>query len=126
MRATSRRLPVSTLWWTPGRVASAVSIEVEAGEAAEALRLAERIDHDRSPSIERRVAFLLEQAKGYVQRRDYGSALAVLQTASHEAPEDVTHRPAAHQLVSTVIHRARRGVATEAARLAARAGLTIG
>jgi transcriptional regulator with XRE-family HTH domain len=118
------------VYWTafgPVNVAMyAVSIEVEAGEAVEALRLAERIDHDQSPSIERRVAFLLEQAKGYIQRCDYGSALAVLQTASHEAPEDVTYRPAAHRLVSTVIRRASRGVATEAARLATRAGLTIG
>jgi transcriptional regulator with XRE-family HTH domain len=103
-----------------------VGIEIEAGEATEALRMAERIDPHRSPSIERRVAFLLDQAKGYVQRSDYGSALAVLQTVSHDAPEDVAHRPVAHQLVTTVIHRARRGVATEAARLAARAGLTIG
>jgi transcriptional regulator with XRE-family HTH domain len=118
------------VFWTafgPVNVAMyAVSIEVEAGETAEALRLAERIDHDHSPSIERRVAFLLEQAKGHVQRQDYGSALVLLQTASHEAPEDVTYRPAAHQLVSTIIHRARRGVATEAARLATRAGLAIG
>lgn len=118
------------VFWTafgPTNVAMhAVSVEVEAGETAEALRLAERIDHDDSPSIERRVAFLLEQAKGHLQRQDYGSALVMLQTASHEAPEDVTHRPAAHQLVSTIIHRARRGIATEAARLAARAGLPVG
>jgi hypothetical protein len=118
------------VFWTafgPVNIAMyAVSIEVEAGETAEALRLAERIDHDHSPSIERRVAFLLGQAKGHVQRQDYGSALVLLQTASNEAPEDVTHRPTAHQLVNTVIHRARRGVATEAARLATRAGLAIG
>lgn len=116
--------------WTafgPTNVAMhAVGVEVEAGETAEAFRLAERIDHDRAPSIERRVAFLLEQAKGHVQRQDYGSALVMLQTASHEAPEDMTHRPAAHRLVSTVIQRARRGVATEAAWLAARAGLPVG
>ncbi len=115
--------------WTafgPTNVAMyAVSIEVEAGETADALRLAERIDYVHSPSIERRVAFLLEQAKSHVQRQDYGNALILLQTASHEAPEDVTHRPAAHQLVNTVIHRARRSVATEAARLATRAGLAV-
>jgi tetratricopeptide (TPR) repeat protein len=117
------------VYWTafgPTNVAMyAVSIEVEAGEAVEALRMAERIDHDQSPSIERRVAFLLEQAKSYVQRRDYGSALALLQNASHDAPEDMARRPAAQQLVSTVIHRAHRGVATEAARLATRTGLAV-
>ncbi|MGH3828364.1 MAG: helix-turn-helix domain-containing protein [Pseudonocardiaceae bacterium] len=115
--------------WTafgPTNVAMyAVSVEIEAGETAEALRLAEQVDHDRSPSIERRVAFLIEQAKGNTQRRDYASALVLLQAASREAPEDVAHRPAARQLLRTVIQRGRRGVATEAAQLAERVGLPI-
>src|SRR5207302_6072966 len=108
--------------WTafgPTNVAMyAVSVEVEAGEAADALRLAEQVDHDRSPSIERRVAFLLEEAKAYAQRREFAGALIVLQAASREAPEDVAYRPAAHRLLETVIERGRRGVAGEAARLA--------
>ncbi|MBV9013654.1 MAG: helix-turn-helix transcriptional regulator [Pseudonocardiales bacterium] len=116
-------------YWTafgPTNVAMyAVSVEVEAGEAAEALRLAEQVDPDRSPSIERRVAFLIEQAKGYTQRRDYASALVLLQRVSREAPEDMAHRPAAHQLLRTVIHRGRRGVAAEAAQLADRFALPI-
>ncbi|MGH3624005.1 MAG: hypothetical protein ACRDQ5_19815 [Sciscionella sp.] len=118
------------VYWTafgPTNVAMyAVSVEVEAGETAEALRLAERIDHDQSPSIERRVAFWLDQAKGYTQRRDYASALVLLQTAGRDAPEDVTHRPAAQQLVTTVIQRGRRSVASEAAQLAGRLGVTVG
>jgi hypothetical protein len=87
-------------YWTafgPINVAMfAVSVEVEAGEAVEGLRLAERINHDRSPSIERRVAFLVDQAKGYEQRRDFTSALTLLTTAEHEAPEDMQYRLAAH------------------------------
>jgi hypothetical protein len=115
--------------WTvfgPTNVAMyAVSVEVEAGEAAEALRLAGQVDYDRSPSIERRVAFLIEQAKGYTQRQDYASALVLLQRASREAPEDMAHRPAAHQLLRTVIHRGRRCVTVEAAQLADSLGLPI-
>jgi hypothetical protein len=115
--------------WTafgPTNVAMyAVSIEVEAGEAAEALRLGERVDHDRSPSIERRVAFLLEEAKAYAQRREFASALVMLQTAKREAPEDVAYRPAAHRLLRSVIEHGRRGVAAEAARFAERVGLSI-
>lgn len=115
------------VYWTafgPTNVAMyAVSVELEAGEAAEGLRLAENIHHDRSPSIERRVAFLLDQARGHSQRRDYGSALALLHTASREAPEDVTHRPAARRILTTIIQRGRRGVATEAAQLAQRVGV---
>jgi hypothetical protein len=46
----------------------AVSVEVEAGDTSEGLRLAERVEPDLSLSIERRVVFHLEQAKGYLQR----------------------------------------------------------
>ncbi len=80
----------NTLWtvFGPTNVAMhAVSIEVEACAAADGLRLAEQIDHDRSPSIQRRVAFLLDQAKGQVQRRDYGSALVMLSATEREAPK---------------------------------------
>lgn len=118
------------VFWTafgPTNVAMhAVHIEVEAGDAAEALRLAERIDHSRSPSIERRVAFLLEQARGYVQRKDFGGALALLRTAGREAPEDLAHRPLARELLSEVVRRGRRGIAADASDLVAQVGLSIG
>jgi transcriptional regulator with XRE-family HTH domain len=116
--------------WTafgPTNVAMhAVAVEVEAGEASEALRLADRVDHHHSPSIERRVAFLLEQAKGFVQRREFASALLLLQAVEREAPEDLSHRPAAHELLSAVIQRSRRSVSHEAAKLAERISLPVG
>ncbi|WP_051400091.1 helix-turn-helix domain-containing protein [Haloechinothrix halophila] len=112
--------------WTafgPTNVAMyAVSVEVEAGEG---LRLAERIDYEHSPSIERRVAFLLDQAKGHQQRRDYGSALTLLSAAEREAPEDVRYRPAAHAVLRTVAERGHRSISREAARLADRVGLPL-
>jgi hypothetical protein len=103
----------------------AVSIEVEAGEASEGLRLAEKVDPDPRLSIERRVAFHLEQARGYTQRQDYSSALVLLQAVNGEAPEDVTYRPAARVALNTIVHRARGSVARQAARLASRAGVSI-
>ncbi|MEV0068856.1 MULTISPECIES: helix-turn-helix domain-containing protein [unclassified Amycolatopsis] len=113
--------------WTafgPTNVAMfAVSIEVESGEAVEGLRLAETIDHDRSPSVERRVAFLVDQAKGYTQRRDYSGALLMLQAAEAEAPEDIQYRPAVHGVLGTLTDRGRGSVARQAASLAKRAGL---
>jgi transcriptional regulator with XRE-family HTH domain len=116
-------------YWTafgPTNVAMfAVSVEVEAGEAVEGLRLAEHVNHDRSPSIERRVAFLLDQAKGYEQRRDFASALTLLTAAEREAPEDMQYRPAAHTVLRSVVKRGRRHVAAEAARLALRIGLPV-
>jgi len=118
----------NTLWtaFGPTNVAMyAVSVEVEAGEAAEGLRLAEQVDHGHSPSIERQVAFLLDQAKGHEQRRDYASALLLLHTAERVAPEDVQYRPAAHAILRSVVQRGRRSVTTEARQLAARVGLSL-
>ncbi|QFZ21307.1 helix-turn-helix domain-containing protein [Saccharothrix syringae] len=103
----------------------AVSVAVETGDAAEGLRLAERIDHARSPSIERRVALLLDQAKSYQQRRDHTGALMMLSAAEREAPEDVRHRPAARTVLHELVQRGRRSVATEAARLARRVEVPV-
>jgi transcriptional regulator with XRE-family HTH domain len=115
--------------WTafgPTNVAMyAVSIEVESGEAVEGLRLAAHIDHEQSPSIERRVAFLLDQAKGYAQRREFAQTLALLTTAETDAPEDVHFRPAAHSLIRTVMERGRRTEASAAVRFANRVGLPL-
>ena len=115
--------------WTvfgPTNVAiHAVSIEVEAGQTSEALRLAETIEPDPALSIERRVAVHLEQARGYLQRQDYSSALIMLQAASTEAPEDVKYGPAAHAALNAVVQRARGSVAKQAAHLASRVGVAI-
>lgn len=118
----------NTMWtaFGPVNVAMyAVSIEFDCGEASEGLRLAEHIDHGRSPSIERRVAFLVDQAKGHAQRRDFASALTLLTAAEREAPEDVQYRPAAHAVLRNVAQRGRRHVAAEASQLALRIGLPV-
>jgi len=116
-------------YWTafgPTNVAMyAVSVEVEAGEAVEGLRLAAHVEHDRSPSIERRVAFLIDHAQAYEQRRDFASALTLLATAEREAPEDMRYRARAHTVLRAVVQRGRRQVAAEASRLALRIGLPI-
>lgn len=115
--------------WTvfgPTNVAMyAVSIEVEAGEAGEGLRLAEKIEPGPHLSIERRVAFHLEQARGYTQRQDYAGALVMLLAVNAEAPEDVKYRPAARAALKAVVHRARGSVARQAARLAGQVGVSI-
>ncbi len=118
----------NTLWtaFGPTNVAMyAVTVEIEAGEVVEGIRLAEQIDHRCSPSIERRVAFLLDQAKGYEQRRDYATALLLLHTAEREAPEDIQHRPDAHAILRTVVKCGRRTVAADATQLATRVGLSL-
>lgn len=125
----ARRTGERNTCWTvfgPTNVAMyAVSVEMEAGDAGEGLRLAEKISPAPELSIERRVAFQLEQARGYTQRQDFGGALVMLQVLSIEAPEDLQYRPAARAALSTVVRRARGGVSRQAARLASRVGMHI-
>ena len=103
----------------------ASSVEVEAGETSQACHLGEELDYEQSPSIERRVAFLLEQARSHQQRGDHGSALVLLHTAEREAPEDVAYRPVAHEVLRGLIQRASRTTAKEAARMAQRLDMPL-
>ncbi len=98
----------------------AVCIEIEAGEAAEALRLGDRIHDQRSVSIERRVAFLLDRAQGHQQRGDNAGALMQLLEAERESPEDMQRRQAAHRTVHSLVNRARPPITALAAELADR------
>jgi hypothetical protein len=103
----------------------AVSVEVECGDIAESLRLAERIAPRPELSIERRVAFQIDQAVGYSRQRDYAAALVMLQAVASEAPEDIAYRPAARCVLGAVVHHARAGVARQAAGLAQRVGVAV-
>jgi transcriptional regulator with XRE-family HTH domain len=100
-----------------------VSLEVEAGEAAEALRLADRVDASQSPSIERRATFLLELARCYEQRREDPAVLLHLLSAERQAPEDMRYNLLARDLVRGLVKRARPSYAAEARGLAGRIGL---
>ncbi len=100
-----------------------VSLEVEAGEAAEALRLADRVDASRSPSIERRATFLLELARCYEQRREDPAVLLHLLSAERQAPEDMRYNLLARDLVRGLVKRARPSYGAEARGLAGRIGL---
>ncbi|MGH3438567.1 MAG: helix-turn-helix domain-containing protein [Sciscionella sp.] len=115
--------------WTafgPTNVAMhAVSIEAEAGEFTEALRLAERVEFGCSASIERRAAFLIDHARVYLHRRDHAAALCALREAHRAVPEDVARRPVAQAALRMVVRRGSRSVARDAARLAAVAGVPL-
>ncbi len=89
----------------------AVSIEAEAGEAGQALRLADGVDLTRCPSIERRATFALELARCYDQRHDDPGVLLHLLAAYDEAPEDMLHNVLARELVRGLLRRARPSLA---------------
>jgi transcriptional regulator with XRE-family HTH domain len=113
--------------WTvfgPTNVAlHAMSVEMETGEAGEALRLADDIDADALPSLERRTTFALEVARCYEQRRDDPGVLLHLLSAEATGPEDMRYNAMARELVQGLLKRARPTYAPQVRALAERVGL---
>jgi hypothetical protein len=117
---------INTLWtaFGPTSVAMhAAAIELDAGENAVAVSIAASVRRERCPSIERRVAFLLDRARSHQRTRDFEAALGLLATAAAEAPEDVRRRPVARDVLRVVVGVGSRSTARRAARLAARFGV---
>jgi hypothetical protein len=101
----------------------AVSVEMEAGEASEALRLADDVDVSRSPSLERRTTFALEVARCYDQRRDDPGVFLHLVNAEESGPEDLRYNTLARDLVHGLLKRARPTYAPQVRALAQRIDL---
>jgi len=101
----------------------AMSLEMESGEAAEALRLADDIDVSALPSLERQTTFALEVARCYEQRRDDPGVLLHLLSAEATGPEDMRYNNLARELVQGLLKRARPTYAPQVRSLAERIGL---
>ncbi|MGH8883728.1 MAG: helix-turn-helix domain-containing protein [Egibacteraceae bacterium] len=100
-----------------------ISVEMEAGEASEALRLADDVDVSRLPSIERQMTFYLELARCYDQRREDPAVLLHLFSAERLSPEDIRYNALARDLVRGLVKRARPSYLPDVRKLAARIGL---
>ncbi|MFY1595507.1 helix-turn-helix domain-containing protein [Micromonospora sp. WMMD737] len=61
---------------------------LELSRPAEALRIGERVDVDRSPSIERRHSHLTHLARAYATKREDLAAITMLLRADRESPEE--------------------------------------
>lgn len=101
----------------------AFNLELEDGQLAEALRIADQLDPSSSPSIERRLTFLLDLARASDQRRDDAAVLLYLLEAEREAPEDLRYNVLARDLVRSLAKRARPTMAPQIGGLASRIGL---
>ena len=101
----------------------AVSVEMETGEVAEALRLADDIDTSASPSLERQTTFALEVARCYEQRRDDPGVFLHLMNAESSGPEDLRYNSLARDLVHGLLKRARPTYAPQVRALAERIDL---
>jgi transcriptional regulator with XRE-family HTH domain len=107
----AQRLGEGNVQWTvfgPTNVRMhAMSIEMLAGEAADGLRMADKIDTGRLPSRERQFTFGLETARCYYLRRDDAAALVNLQGLEELAPEDLARSPLACDMILDLQRRVR-------------------
>ncbi|WP_176611363.1 helix-turn-helix domain-containing protein [Actinomadura sp. WMMB 499] len=101
----------------------AMSVEMEAGESAEGLTIADRIDVTESPSLERQTTFYLELARLHEQRRDDAAVLLHLMSAEGSGPEDLRYNVLARDLVRGLLRRARPSMAPQVRALARRVGV---
>lgn len=98
-RLTERAAPAAELagegniMWTvfgpTNVVLHCVSIEMEAGDASEALHVADDVDTSRLPSMERLFTFNLEVARCHSLRREDAAVLLSLRELEEFAPEDL-------------------------------------
>jgi transcriptional regulator with XRE-family HTH domain len=126
-RPAAERCGEGNIMWTvfgPTNVElHAVSIDMEAGEAGEALRTADAIDTSGLPSVERAFTFTLEVARCYELRREDAAVMLHLLQLEGLSPEDLVRTPMARNMVLTVIRRARTMHAKQAKQLAERVGI---
>jgi transcriptional regulator with XRE-family HTH domain len=95
-----------------------VTIEQEAGELSEALRLADDVDITRIPSLGRRTEHLYQVARAYECKGNDTAVFVHLLKAERLCPEDLQR-----SLVNTLVKRAKSSYAPEVREFAARIGL---
>ncbi|WP_233221343.1 helix-turn-helix domain-containing protein [Streptomyces carminius] len=101
----------------------AMSLGMLAGEASEALRVADQIDTSHLPSRERQFTFGLEVARCYDLRREDAAVLVHLLSLEELAPEDLVRSPLAREMVTNLVRRVRPTYRRQAAALAQRMSL---
>ncbi|MET8182671.1 helix-turn-helix transcriptional regulator [Streptomyces sp. NPDC005336] len=126
-RPAARKVGEGNIMWTvfgPTNVdLHGVSIEMEAGNASEALHAADEVDTSGLPSMERSFTFNLEVARCHNLRREDAAVLLSLVALEELAPEDLARTPLARELILTVVRRGRAMHARRAERLAERIGV---
>ena len=106
----------------PGDVA--LSLEVELGRSAAALRRAEATDLDAVSSVPRRTRLLLEVARGHLLRREHTAAVALLQQAMVSGPEATIYSLHGRAMVMELQGTAGPMLGPQVARLAEQMGVS--
>ena len=100
-----------------------LSVETEAGETTQALRLADAITTTRLPSRERRFTFILDVARCYDLRGDDAAVLVHLRNLVELAPEDASYSLETRELVRRLLRRARPTYRKQVVKLADSVGI---
>lgn len=100
-----------------------VSLDAEAGETGDALRLADEVDITSIGSLERRTTHLYQVARCHELRNNDTAVLVHLQMAYRQCPQDFEYKRTTQDLVRTLVRRARPSYAAEVREFAARVGM---
>ncbi|MGH8903300.1 MAG: helix-turn-helix domain-containing protein [Egibacteraceae bacterium] len=101
-----------------------VAVELEAGDAVEALRLADSVEVDELPYAGRRARFSIDVAHAHLLRSNDGAAVAVLLEAERHSPGTVRYSVLARELVRVCLGRERKSHTPGLRGLAERLGIT--
>lgn len=101
----------------------AVAVEMEAGECAEALRMANDVDISKTESRERKMCHLLNIARCYDLKGNDPAILVHLQMAEKIRPQAFLYRKEPRGMVASLVRRAKPTYASEVREFAGRIGL---
>ncbi|MFJ1782620.1 multiprotein-bridging factor 1 family protein [Streptomyces anulatus] len=101
----------------------AVSVATDLKKSQKAIGLADDIDPDIMPSVERRARLWVEVARGHLQRGDRTAALHVMQMAHRIGAETVAYTPSARTVAADLWRNSPRSMRTETSRLAEAVGI---
>jgi len=97
--------------WTafgPGNVEiHELAVHAELGRADDVVGLAQRLDVDSVPSVERRARVLIDAARGYVRRGEDEAAILVLLDAEKISADEVSHSTLVREMLRELLHRDR-------------------
>lgn len=103
-----------------------ISVATDLSASRQALSLADEVDPDAMPSLERRSRLWVEVARGHIQRGDRTAALHVMKIAHEISAETVAYTPSARTAVLDLWREAPRALRPEASRLAEAVGVAAG
>ncbi|MFE0462407.1 helix-turn-helix domain-containing protein [Kitasatospora sp. NPDC058965] len=104
----------------------AVTIATELRSSRKALTLADEIDPDAIPSMERRTRLWVDAARAHLDRGDRTAALHVMGIAVRTSPETVRFTPPARAVAAELWRKAPRAMRQETLELAETVGILTG